>query len=376
MYSSIEGKLTISTSDGHKTITLVADDNKKIIIDDIELATLNYNETHLLSGEDNNERVIPLIIKSAKILNSEALFEEFNENKELKKINITTKWSLKFIAITVGGWLPAGMTPQNAHYLLDKNIFNILANRYTEGKIIEDIQNDFFDLIHTEELILNPSLFMLEGNNQSIKRTMSDIVDKFLESEAIIKKALPKAIIPETQENLTKGVFGMLEQLYDNNQKILTFIQSTMSILYKETAIKKRKDTVDQLKKIAIINGIRRESILYIAVLSAALSSPEQNYAKKILKPKPPKKYTLKDAYNALSDIRALDYLMWAVALDPKVKTYLCTNDKNLVRFWCAIEPTNLKFQGNRLSYNLRFRQNLFKNLSDSEFDYVINSIK
>lgn len=376
MHDSIEGELTISTKDGYKTITLITDENEKIIINDIELIPLNYNDIDLLSGKDNDERVIPLKIKSAKILNSEALFEKFKENSELTKIDITTKWSLKFIAITAGGWLPAGMTTKNAHFLLDKNIFNILRNRYTEGEIIKDIKNDFFDLIHTEELILNPSLFMLEGNSRTIKRKMPDIVDKFLESEAIIKRALPKAIISDTQENLTKGVFGMSKQLYNNNKKMLKFIQDSMSILYKETAIKKRKDTVDKLKKMAIINSVRRKSILYIAVLSAALSSSEQNYAKKILKPKPPQEYTLKDAYNALSDIRALDYLMWAIALEPKIKTYLCTNDKNLVRFWCAIEPTNLKFEENRLSYNLRLRQNLFKNLNDSEFDYIVDSTK
>ncbi|WP_128861322.1 hypothetical protein [Mixta gaviniae] len=115
---------------------------------------------------------------------------------------------------------------------------------------------------------------------------------------------------------------------------------------------------------------------MFIATLSAALSSSKQNPAKKIFKPKPPENYTIKDAYNTLSDFRALDYLMWAIALDHKTQTYLCTNDKSLVKLWCAIEPNKFKFQGNLPSYNLKFKENLFGNLNDIEYEWVLESME
>ncbi|WP_437891872.1 hypothetical protein [Phytobacter sp. V91] len=164
--------------------------------------------------------------------------------------------------------------------------------------------------------------------------------------------------------------------MYSNNSKKLSFIKSVIPILYKETSRKQRSTVITKIKNLAIAHKIRSNEILFIATLSAALSSSKQNPAKKIFKPKPPENYTMKDAYNTLSDFRALDYLMWAIALDHKTQTYLCTNDKNLVKLWCAIEPNNFNFQGNLLSYNLKFKENLFGNLNDIEYEWVLEAIK
>ncbi|WOZ79098.1 hypothetical protein [Kosakonia sacchari] len=370
----LDGELSISKKDNNKTIILHVSDKEKVLIENITFKPLNFEETEILWGEDNQERLIPLKIASCKILNHQALPPEFDINDKIAKIEIKSSWSLKIIALTIGGWLPAGITPSDSQYLLDKNVFNILNTRYNNGELRESIGNDFFDLISTDKIIINPSLFMLEGNNQSYDRTKKDLAEKYEEAVSIIKKTLPNSIIPHSCEELAESTFGMLSQLYNNNIGKISFIQEIITHLYKETAIKKRHEVIETLKKIAISNNIDRKSILFIAALSAALSTPKSNPAKKIFKPKPPEEYTQKHAYNALSDFRAIDYLMWATAIDPKTKSYLCTNDKNLVRFWCAIEPTNFSFIGNRLSFNLKFKESLFGNLNDEEFQWVIDS--
>ncbi|KHT17934.1 hypothetical protein [Pectobacterium brasiliense] len=371
----LEGELSISKKDNNKTIILHVSDKDKVLIESITFKPLNFEETEILWGEDNQERLIPLKIASCKILNQQALPPEFDMNDKIAKIEIKSSWSLKIIALTIGGWLPAGITPSDSQYLLDKNVFNILNTRYNNGELRESIGNDFFDLISTDKIIINPSLFMLEGNNQSYDRTKKDLAEKYEEAVSIIKKTLPNSIIPHNCEELAESTFGMLSQLYNNNIGKISFIQEIITHLYKETAIKKRHEVIETLKKIAISNNIDRKSTLFIAALSAALSNPKSNPAKKIFKPKPSEEYTQKHAYNALSDFRAIDYLMWATAIDPETKSYLCTNDKNLVRFWCALEPTNLSFIGNRLSFNLKFKESLFGNLNDEEFQWIVDAI-
>lgn len=375
MDNFLEGELSISKKDNKKTIILHMNDKEKVFIENVTFKPLNFEETEILLGEDNQERLIPLKIASCKISNQQILPPEYNIKDKITKIEIESSWSLKIIALTIGGWLPAGITPSDSQYLLDKNVFNILNTRYNNGELRESIGNDFFDLISTDKIIINPSLFMLEGNNQSYDRTKNDLAEKYGEAVSIVKKTLPNSIIPHSCKTLTESTFGMLSQLYNNNISKISFIQEIIIHLYKETAIKKRKITIKTLKEIAISNHIDRKSILFIAALSAALSNPKSNPAKKIFKPKPPKEYTQKHAYNALSDFRAIDYLLWATAIDPETKSYLCTNDKNLVRFWCAIEPTNLIFIENKLSFNLKFKESLFSNLNDEEFQWVVDSI-
>ncbi|WP_248463886.1 hypothetical protein [Pectobacterium versatile] len=371
----LEGELSISKKDNNKSITLHINDKEKVFIENIIFKPLNFKETEILLGEDNQERLIPLKIANRKISNPHALPPELNIKDKITQIETKSNWSLKIIALTIGGWLPAGITPSDSQYLLDKNVFNILNTRYNNGELRESIGNDFFDLISSDKIIINPSLFMLEGNNQSCDRTKNDLAEKYKEAVSTVKKALPNSIIPHSCEALTESTFGMLSQLYNNNIDKISFIQEIIAHLYKETAIKKRQKVTETLKEIAISNNIDRKSILFISALSAALSNPKSNPAKKIFKPKPPEEYTQKHAYNALSDFRAIDYLMWATAIDPETKSYLCTNDKNLVRFWCALEPTNLSFIGNRLSFNLKFKESLFGNLNDEEFQWIVDAI-
>ncbi|WP_313677809.1 hypothetical protein [Pantoea vagans] len=372
---NFEGGLSISKNKGDKTITLVNESNEKITLTNVVIVPLGYKETELFNGQDNGGKTIPLRLKSYKA-SSENFPKTLDSHGSISKLEIETNWSLKIIAITEGGWIPAGMTPNNAHYLLDKNIFNILNTRYINGELKDNTSNDFFDLITSDNLIINPSLFMLEGNNQSLERTSNDLRNKYTEATALINKALPTAAIPFTRDELVSATSGMLSQLYSSNSKKLLFIKSVIPILYKETSKKKRSSVITQIKNLAMTHEIRRNEILFIAALSAALSSSKQNPAKKIFKPKPPENYTNKDAYNTLSDFRALDYLMWAIALDYKTQTYLCTNDKNLIKFWCAIEPNNFNFQGNLLSYNLKFKENLFGNLNDIEYEWVLESME
>ena len=99
-------------------------DIEKVFIEDITFKPLNFEETEILLGEDNQEKIIPLKIASCKISNQQILPPELNIKDKITKIEIESSWSLKIIALTIGGWLPAGITPSDSQYLLDKNVFN------------------------------------------------------------------------------------------------------------------------------------------------------------------------------------------------------------------------------------------------------------
>ncbi|WP_437891842.1 hypothetical protein [Phytobacter sp. V91] len=186
MDNTFEGELSISKSKGDKTITLENENNEKITLTNVVIAPLGFKETELLNGQDNVEKTVPLRFKSYKASSGD-ISDISNSHGSISKLDIKTNWSLKIIAITEGGWIPAGMTPNNAHYLLDKNIFNILNTRYINGELKENISNDFFDLIKSHKPIINPSLFMLEGNNQSLERTSNDLDNKYTEAISLGK---------------------------------------------------------------------------------------------------------------------------------------------------------------------------------------------
>lgn len=58
--------------------------------------------------------------------------------------------------------------------------------------------------------------------------------------------------------------------------------------------------------------------------------------------------YTKGDAYNALSDLRALEILMCLFGQFPNQNLMLWTSDKNLALFWVGLNASNFAFRDGR----------------------------
>jgi hypothetical protein len=63
--------------------------------------------------------------------------------------------------------------------------------------------------------------------------------------------------------------------------------------------------------------------------------------------------YTLKDADNALADLRSIKLLISLFALFPEQRAMLCTSDRDLALFWLGIRASDFGNQDGRASFSL-----------------------
>jgi hypothetical protein len=63
--------------------------------------------------------------------------------------------------------------------------------------------------------------------------------------------------------------------------------------------------------------------------------------------------YSEADAYNALSDLQALDLLLYCLAFFPEMHTQLCTADRNLALFWVGAGASDIAREGGGIRFTL-----------------------
>ena len=85
--------------------------------------------------------------------------------------------------------------------------------------------------------------------------------------------------------------------------------------------------------------GVVQASLVVLAVLST-LVNPGRCAAKSLFKFHAA--YSDADAYNALSDLRALDLLLYSLAFFPDMHTQVCTADRNLALFWVGAGASDI----------------------------------
>ncbi len=90
-----------------------------------------------------------------------------------------------------------------------------------------------------------------------------------------------------------------------------------------------------------------RSSLLVLAILSTLVHPTGQCPAKRLLKFND--RYTDGDAYNALCDIRALEFLLHFIAFFPEFDTQVYTKDRQLALFWVGIGAHDIAKEGNAI---------------------------
>jgi hypothetical protein len=89
---------------------------------------------------------------------------------------------------------------------------------------------------------------------------------------------------------------------------------------------------------------------------------------------KPCRGYDESRAHNALSDLRALEYLAAADGLGTANLAY-CTRDKHLAALWCSLRFAAGRWRANDVEIDLRPGGDLFPRLSEDEIDALLERL-
>ncbi|MFA1672070.1 hypothetical protein ACDY97_04435 [Rhizobium mongolense] len=338
---------------------------REISLTDIDFTPLDY-ET-LRDAKLHQHLKIPLRGRG-RMHASVGLDIDEGENAVFSTI-LESRFTSKAIGLVKGGWLPSALASiGNAVVLPDRCVVAQLNSRLKNGATKSGSDPDFIDLFADGPVRINPLLFVLEGDGGENPTT--DIVGKNLaEAVAKLRSALPHCEIVAADDEGLKGVLGLIDDTRAGMQHKQGFLLEVNQKLKSPVSRKLRGAIWDQVLCAAKNHALPTTSLVVLAALSSIVTPQGRNPAKGLLKFG--EKYSSKEAYNGLADIRALELLMGLYCLFPDQRLMLCTADKDMALFWVGIGASNFRIQGSHFAFDIK-PTHLLPNVSDIQWSGFI----
>lgn len=285
-------------------------------------------------------------------------------NQEKYRISFTLKPKepITAFALVIGGFHPLFYIPAQI-LLLDRNIVSNASNIIRNGAHKDNQHNAWwYSFINSPNYTLNPMLSALEGSRQRIP-TFEEFRLEFDKAKATLKEFFPGARLAEYSEEHYRGAYSLVLEVADCYLSEIEFLKIVSPMLTNRGSVRELQDIEEHVMNLARSCGLPRLTFSLLACLSCVYeSSSESSAGRLIIKPKPT--YTDEMAHNALMDLYALAILIQGNAR-LNSQTALCTCDKGLVEFWCALKvKPGYKLTAEGFNFNMEITKELFPRLS------------
>lgn len=303
-------------------------------------------------------------------------------NGEIIEDNGTVTMPTKFksemavYAIVIDGWLP--ITYRNSERVIpDRNLISsIIQIESGNCKNKNPSIKWWLDFIGKYDVIINPLLYAIEGN-QKKKPSYSEFCESFNKAVVKLSEYFPKGkIISFNSKKYYKAGYSILEEITANQKDEINFLLETAPLVSTPYSSEQLDKTQNKIDEKANKYNILGKSLLYILVISCLYERNDSKYfkaARKVLKPQ--KKYSESDAYNTISDINILNFLIqsWSIFKEPYP---ICTCDKGLVAFWSGLNPIQISSKNKKVNFEFTFNEYLFPRLNIEQRRQLAINIK
>jgi len=319
---------------------------RMIAFTDVDIRPRTYEE--LAAAKLHAGITIPLEMYNGRIVETDVEGVDTSKYAHITA-TLVSPFTAKAIGLVRGGWLPSALaaTRETAVILPDRNIITEIAGRFDAGKRVGR-DPDFLDLFEDDPVRINPMLFAMEGNGRALP-TPEIARAQLEEAVAKLRQALPAATLMVGPESID-SLLGVIEDVRPSMARKQAFLRHVAPILAAPVA---RRDVGRRWREIldaAKDFGVVQASLVVLAVLSTIVN-PARCAAKSLLKFHAG--YSDADAYNALSDLQALDLLLYCLACFPEMHTQLCTADRNLALFWVGANASDIVRKGDCISFTM-----------------------
>jgi hypothetical protein len=342
-------------------------------------------------GEDGKE--VELAFRSAKPLTySDLVITRNNYNIEIvgDLINVkglsengktrTVRGNIKEISfrrpcsiygLVEGGWLPLPFVGSRP-FLVDRNVV-IMLERIRKGENRQYFRDNewWFSLWQKVSPTINPVLYAWEGDCRR-SPTYDEFCDSFERGAEEILATLPFAKVTKFEEQNYKAVYESLQGMSERLKSESEFLRYASALILHRSGDtdleKNRQDLVRKAKQL----GLRWPSLVLVAVFSCLYESRDGSgylAARRILKPADT--YAENDAYNAVSDLRALELYMALRTVDKRIA--LATCDLAQAAFWCLLRPSSPGYSRDSVTFSAIFSTELFPRLSQEQLENFLD---
>lgn len=289
--------------------------------------------------------------------------ESFNIKLKIQFDHKVNVWVLQ-----LGGWLPLQLSSTDI-ILIDKNISSTLATLANlQSPLDESRLADkwWLEKLNVPSPALNPVLCAMEGRWRT-----SPSFDQFCaELErigAFLQKALPNATIIRHQAEILENIYEVYTSQLPRYNREQVFLLEACPLVASRVKLGHEAKIEEAIFSAAEKAGISRQSLCCITVLSALyepIDGSEPIIGRRVLKPKA--QYTPEQAFNALADIHALEFLATGQGLGA-FKAGFCTRDKHLAALWVNLDVSSPTIEGNTFSASYNPKPDIFPRLDTNE---------
>lgn len=285
------------------------------------------------------------------------------------KMTINFDHPVKAFGLVIGGWKPL-MFLSGYTLFIDRNILSTLRRLPSSKRKDADANRWWLQFLNEPDLRINPALCALEGPFQRTP-TFDEFREQYDSARADLINLLPRAKVVDYTEEAYNASYEMLRNLSARYQAELQFLLEVVPWLSDRKSDKAIRTIERKILDRASNLGLLNQSLVVIAALSCLYESKDgatPSVGRAVIKPV--KSFGSKEAHNAISDLRALELLAGASALELG-RVALCTQDRGLGAFWCALQVKNPVWINDSLNFNLTLNEGLLARLPQDEIERV-----
>ena len=268
----------------------------------------------------------------------------------------------KLFTLLDGGWLPPGLVnPPNL--LVDRNVISVLLELLNGSDRADHVSTDWWlNLPDSSKLEINPLLYALEGNKKQTP-SFDEFRQAFVDASIVIRTKFPNTKVTEFNLIQYEAAYDHVLKCSARLENETKFLKKIVEFIYNPVGANDRTNCKKKVLQTADAFDLNRRSLVVLAALSC-IYEPRGGAgflaARQVLKPK--QNYQESDAFNALSDLRALEIFIAFSSIEAS-EVYFCTCDRALAGLWCGMNPRNARWENNVLNFDLSINESLFPSL-------------
>lgn len=291
------------------------------------------------------------------------------------RMSIRFDHPVKVWVLQLGGWLPIQFTGVNT-MLIDRCVL-IATRDLALNPERSDMQAErwWLQQLDNPRFALNAILCAAEGWNSS-EPTFETFVAELADASGTIAKEFPQAAIVRHDPVNFAALYETVSAARERHLRECAFLSAIAHLLCNRVAAARSRKVERQIVDAADANSLARHSMVVLAALSC-LYEPQHGehprIGRGVLKLTPD--YTIEQIYNALADIRSLEYLAAASGL-PGGSVGFCTRDKALAAFWTYLGLNHATWEENSFSATYMPQPQLFPRLPADEVQNLLTRLR
>ncbi len=225
-------------------------------------------------------------------------------------------------------------------------------------------------------ILINPVLYAFEGCNQRTP-SFGEFLSALDEGAAEIRSFFPKANLVEFEPKYYEAIYAVVTDSLQRQKAEVEFLTATAPKVVDRVRTSRLEEIESQILDAAKKLKLKVRSLCVLAMLSCLYENPNGlgfKAARRIIKPK--KAYFPQMAYNAVCDLRALEFFLAGLGMQREPFS-LCTCDKALAAFWCGLNANTANWDTNgKFGFNVSIGEQLFPRLSPHAVKELAERIK